>query len=122
LNSTYLIIDALDECVAGLPELLDFIVQTSSVSSYVKWVVSSRNWPDIEERLEKAGHKLRLSLELNTESGLDSLYKRMMQHISNSDDADLCRRTLALIAPSHVQDATTRHLQLRYVGISHRAG
>jgi len=89
LNSTYLIIDALDECVAGLPELLDFIVQTSSVSSYVKWVVSSRNWPDIEERLEKAGHKLRLSLELNTESGLDSLYKRMMQHISNSDDADL---------------------------------
>lgn len=67
LNSTYLIIDALDECVTDLPKLLDFIVQKSSVSR-VKWIVSSRNWPDIEERLERAGHKVRLCLELNAES------------------------------------------------------
>jgi len=32
LNTTYLIVDALDECVADLPKLLDFIVQKSSVS------------------------------------------------------------------------------------------
>jgi hypothetical protein len=68
LNSIYLIIDALDECVADLPKLLDFIVQKSFVSPRVKWIVSSRNWPDIEERLERAGHKVRLCLELNTES------------------------------------------------------
>jgi NACHT domain/Heterokaryon incompatibility protein (HET) len=68
LNSTYLIIDALDECVADLPKLLDFIVEKSSVSPRVKWIVSSRNWPDIEERLERAGHKVRLCLELNEES------------------------------------------------------
>jgi len=68
LNSTYLIIDALDECVVDLPKLLDFIVQKSPVSPRVKWIVSSRNWPDIEERLERAGHKVRLCLELNTES------------------------------------------------------
>ena len=67
LNSTYLIIDALDECVADLPKLLDFIVQKSFVSPRVKWIVSSRNWPDIEERLERAGHKVRLCLELNSE-------------------------------------------------------
>jgi NACHT domain/Heterokaryon incompatibility protein (HET) len=67
LNSTYLIIDALDECVTDLPQLLDFIAQKSSVSR-VKWIVSSRNWPDIEERLERAGHKVRLCLELNAES------------------------------------------------------
>jgi len=67
LNSTYLIIDALDECVADLPKLLDFIAQKSSVSR-VKWIVSSRNWPDIEERLERAGYKVRLCLELNAES------------------------------------------------------
>src|SRR5204862_6210542 len=60
LNSTYLIVDALDECVADLPKLLDFIVQASSVSPRIKWIVSSRNWPDIAERLEKAGHKVRL--------------------------------------------------------------
>ena len=68
LNSTYLIIDALDECVADLPKLLDFIVQQSCVSPRVKWIVSGRNWPDIEERLERAGRKVMLSLELNAES------------------------------------------------------
>ncbi len=54
LNSTYLIINALDECVADLPKLLDFIVQQSSTSPHVKWIISSRNWPDINERLERA--------------------------------------------------------------------
>jgi hypothetical protein len=68
LNTTYLIIDALDECITDLPKLLDFVVKQSSASSRVKWIVSSRNWPDIEERLERAGHKVRLSLELNAES------------------------------------------------------
>ncbi|KAF2730453.1 WD40 repeat-like protein [Polyplosphaeria fusca] len=67
LKSVYLVIDALDECVTDLPKLLDFIVQTSSVSSRVKWIMSSRNWPDIEERLEQAGDKVRLSLELNAD-------------------------------------------------------
>jgi hypothetical protein len=68
LNSTYVIIDALDECVVDLPKLLGFIVQISSVSSRVKWIVSSRNWPNIEEQLERAGHKVGLCLELNAKS------------------------------------------------------
>jgi NACHT domain/Heterokaryon incompatibility protein (HET) len=167
LRSTYLIVDALDECVAGLPKLLDFIVQKSSVSPHVKWIVSSRNLPDIEGRLKRAGHKMTLCLELNAKSistavsiyirykvlqlaqrkeyndktrdavldylfsnanntflwvalvcqnlekisrwnlftklnafppGLDSLYERMMEQICNSDDAELCKGILALIA------------------------
>ncbi|KAI9662762.1 MAG: hypothetical protein M1829_006157 [Trizodia sp. TS-e1964] len=65
LNSTYMIIDALDECVVGLPKLLDFIFQKSSMSPRIKWIVSSRNWPGIEERLERARHKMGLCLELN---------------------------------------------------------
>ena len=180
LNSTFLIIDALDECVVDLPRLLDFIVQQSSVSSGVKWIVSSRNWPNIEEQLERAGQKVRFSLELNAESistavsvfirhkvrqlaqrkkyddktqdavldylyssandtflwvalvcqnlervsrwnvhaklkafppGLNALYERMMEHISNSDDADLCKRVLASIAivyrPIALKELTT---------------
>lgn len=167
LNSTYLIIDALDECVADLPKLLDFIAQKSAIFSRVKWIVSSRNFPDIEEQLERAGHKVELSLELNAESvstavsifieqkvsqlaqekrydkktrdavlehlasnandtflwvalvcqnleatskrnvlkkleslppGLESLYQRMLQQISRSDDAELCKQMLASIA------------------------
>ncbi|KAM6516651.1 hypothetical protein FALCPG4_014829 [Fusarium falciforme] len=68
LNSTCLIIDALDECVTDLPQLLDLIVKKSSESPRVKWIVSSRNWPNIEEQLETAGQKVRLCLELNEKS------------------------------------------------------
>jgi archaellum biogenesis ATPase FlaH len=167
LTTTYLIVDALDECVTDRPKLLDFIAKQSSVSSRVNWVVSSRNWPDIEAQLERAEHKARISLELNAESvagavavfiqlkvdqlarekqykaevrdavlqhlttnandtflwvalvcqelkktanrhvlrklamfppGLDDLYKRMMQQMSQSDDAETCRCVLALTA------------------------
>ncbi|GKT46337.1 vegetative incompatibility protein HET-E-1 [Colletotrichum spaethianum] len=38
----------------------------SFASSRVKWIASSRNWPEIEAHLERAGHKL--SLELNAGS------------------------------------------------------
>ena len=65
LNTTWLAIDALDECMIDLENLLDLIAQTSSTSTPVKWVVSSRNWPSIEERLGRAGQKVTLSLELN---------------------------------------------------------
>jgi hypothetical protein len=167
LNTTHLVIDALDECVSNLPKLLSFITKHISTSSRVKWIVSSRNWPDIETQLERAERKVRLSLELNAESvaaavnifirrkvdrlaqdkqykeelrhnvlqhltlnandtflwvalvcqdlrvtanrhvlkklalfppGLDALYERMMQQISESDDAKICRFVLASTA------------------------
>ncbi|KAH7114689.1 NACHT domain-containing protein [Dactylonectria macrodidyma] len=68
LKSTFLIIDALDECVTDLPHLLNLIVEKSSESPHVKWIVSSRNWLNIEEQLETAGQKVRLCLELNEKS------------------------------------------------------
>ncbi|CAG9950570.1 unnamed protein product [Clonostachys rosea f. rosea IK726] len=68
LDSTFLIIDALDQCVSDLPHLLDLIVEKSSESPRVKWVVSSRNWPNIEEQLETVGQKVKLCLELNERS------------------------------------------------------
>ncbi|XP_014562143.1 hypothetical protein COCVIDRAFT_84634 [Bipolaris victoriae FI3] len=171
LRNIYLVIDALDECVTDLPKLLDFIAKQSSTSTSTsstcnKWIVSSRNWPDIEEQLGKTERNVPLSLELNADSvsaavgifiqhkvfhlaqqkkydektrdavlerlisnandtflwvalvcqdlqttarrnvlkklglfppGLDALYKRMMQRISVSDDATLCKQVLALI-------------------------
>jgi hypothetical protein len=63
LNSTYLIIDALDEYMTDLLRLLDF-VQKSSASSRVKWIVFSRNKIDIKQRLQLKGFGIRLSLKL----------------------------------------------------------
>ena len=68
LGSTYLVIDALDECRADLPQLLDFIAQTSDIAPGIKWVISSRKWPDIEEKLQGSRQKMTLCLELNPES------------------------------------------------------
>ncbi|KAK4864635.1 hypothetical protein LT330_009630 [Penicillium expansum] len=69
LKDTYFIVDALDECTTGLSLLVDLIAQASSSgNSRVKWIVSSRNWPIIEEHFEVATQKTRLSLELNATS------------------------------------------------------
>ncbi|KAK4168585.1 beta transducin-like protein HET-D2Y [Cladorrhinum sp. PSN259] len=68
LKPTYLVIDALDECIDDLPRLLEFIVGMSSTFPRVKWIVSSRNWPGIERDLNEATWKARLCLELNEAS------------------------------------------------------
>ncbi|CAG7985254.1 unnamed protein product [Penicillium salamii] len=78
LPSTYLIIDALDECITGLPSLLDLITQVSSAYPQIKWIVSSRNWPDIEERLDTA-HTSPISLELN-EASVSEAVRKFIQH------------------------------------------
>ncbi|KAF4824800.1 Vegetative incompatibility protein HET-E-1 [Colletotrichum siamense] len=69
LKRVYLIIDALDECETNLTQLLRLVVQlSSSSSSSMRLIVSSRNWPIIEEALGDATQKTRLSLELNRQS------------------------------------------------------
>jgi hypothetical protein len=82
LETTYLIIDALDECTVDRKKLLCFIAHNSSLSSRVKWLVSSRNWPPIEEGLDEAKSKVRLCLELNAEfvSAAVSIYIRHKVH------------------------------------------
>ncbi|KAL3587726.1 hypothetical protein FPOAC2_13625 [Fusarium poae] len=163
VDGAILIVDALDECKTNRHQLLDFITKPSRV----KWIVSSRNWPGIEEKLDNLEQKVRLRLELNQDSiskavnnyigykveklaglknydketrdavqrhlvgnadgtflwvalvcqeladskvrkrhtldtlksfppGLDPLYKRMVEHISDSKDADRWKDTLAL--------------------------
>jgi hypothetical protein len=68
LQSAYFLVDALDECDSNLSELLDLISRCSSVGPGIKWVISSRNLPGIESCLASANHKMRLSLELNSDA------------------------------------------------------
>ncbi|KAK0703385.1 hypothetical protein B0T26DRAFT_658964 [Lasiosphaeria miniovina] len=62
LKATYLVVDALDECIVDLPKLLDFVVRISS--SRVKWLLTSRNEITIERKLRSDDTRTRLSLEL----------------------------------------------------------
>lgn len=85
LVRTYLVIDALDECVAGLPKLLELVVLTSTMSPCVKWIVSSRNWTEIERYLGSREQSLQLSLELNATSistAVDSYIQHKVSHIA----------------------------------------
>ncbi|KAH7154698.1 hypothetical protein DER46DRAFT_628522 [Fusarium sp. MPI-SDFR-AT-0072] len=59
----YIFIDDLDECETGLPQLKDFIVESTATTGHVKWIVSSRNRYEIDQQLHL--HASLLSLELN---------------------------------------------------------
>jgi hypothetical protein len=66
LPMTYLLVDALDECVSGLPELLNIITDDRlSKPSRTKWLVTSRNLPDIERYLHQDPVGVKISLELS---------------------------------------------------------
>lgn len=66
LNTVFLLIDALDECDSGMCELLDWIIKESSEdSTRAKWLLSSRDYPEIKERLCSRSSSLCLSLEFN---------------------------------------------------------
>ncbi|KAK1252624.1 hypothetical protein MKX08_003811 [Trichoderma sp. CBMAI-0020] len=69
LTNAHLLIDALDECVSGREQLLDLVVENLSTSSRVKWILSSRNWPEIERRLAdlEGLERISLSLEVNAD-------------------------------------------------------
>ncbi|PSN59073.1 hypothetical protein BS50DRAFT_660890, partial [Corynespora cassiicola Philippines] len=81
-GTRYFVIDALDVCFTDLPKLLDFIVQMSSTSSRVKWIMFSRSWLNIEERLERAKDEVRLSLELNADSVSTAVYFYITHKVS----------------------------------------
>ncbi|KAM0449365.1 hypothetical protein ACHAO4_007712 [Trichoderma viride] len=90
LKDAILIVDALDECVEGLPLLLNFLSHASS-SSRAKWIVSSRNWPVIEENLDTAIQGVRLCLELNETSvstAVQAYIKHKMQELTEKKGYD----------------------------------
>jgi hypothetical protein len=94
LETTYLVVDALDECVADLPKLLDLIVRTSTSSPRVKWLVSSRNENHIEEKLKSVGDEAKLSLELkqNAEQvarSVDAYIDHKLSCLGSLGEADL---------------------------------
>jgi hypothetical protein len=81
LKSTYLIVDALDECQSTLAQLLDLIVRNASdSSSRVKWLVSSRHRLDIEQRLRLEKGQIELDLEENVQNQVSHAVNTYIDH------------------------------------------
>lgn len=68
LGRVYFVIDALDECKReepGLVQLLNLITETAK-NDKVKWLLSSRNEPEIKPFLGKDTTNVQISLEVNS--------------------------------------------------------
>jgi hypothetical protein len=66
LATTYLLVDALDECDSGRSALLRIITDNRlAPPSRVKWLVTSRNLPQIEQELQSDTVGIRVSLEIS---------------------------------------------------------
>ncbi|KAI0902710.1 hypothetical protein F4823DRAFT_426032 [Ustulina deusta] len=88
-QTTYLIIDALDECLEGQHGLLKWIADLSS--SHIRVLVSSRNWRLIESGLSNATQKVLLQLELNADSistSMDHYIDYKAAELATSKDLD----------------------------------
>ncbi|KAH6898095.1 hypothetical protein B0T10DRAFT_431808 [Thelonectria olida] len=66
VQDAILVVDALDECTRNRDRLIKLIIELSG-SGCAKWIISSRNWPEIEDQLWNT-QKVRVQLELNSES------------------------------------------------------
>lgn len=89
----YFFINALDECVKDLEKLLAFIILKLSLSSRVKWILTSRNYTNIEQRLRLDNSGARLSLEL----------KENAAQVSRAVDAYIDHRLMELEQIQHDQ-------------------
>lgn len=58
------VIDALDECTEGREDLIQLIIDLSKTGK-AKWIMSSRNWPEIKEHLGDVEGLSSVRLELN---------------------------------------------------------
>jgi hypothetical protein len=110
LPRTYLLIDALDECGEGLLQLLDTITDESfAAKSRVKWLVASRNRPDIAERLRPDDSRMKISLELNSRDvtrAVNAFIDAKVQVLSLQKQYDLVLREKVRITLSERSEAT----------------
>jgi hypothetical protein len=93
LPPTYLLIDALDECSFGLPDLLHIITDKSvGRQSRVKWLVTSRNIPEIEWYLHPDPLDVKVSLEIkasHVSSAVAAFVKYKVQRLAAVHTYDL---------------------------------
>jgi hypothetical protein len=85
LDKTYILVDALDECVQDQDKLLKLILQETKDLPHVKWIISSRNHVEQRTRLVDSQSILSLELQENADlvSGAISAY--ISDRISNTE-------------------------------------
>ncbi|KAJ4126959.1 hypothetical protein NW768_008580 [Fusarium equiseti] len=75
------VIDALDECSDDRERLIELVTQFSSTSKS-RWIVSSRNWPEIEAQLDGVATN-RVNLELNHSSIAEAVRRFITRRVDD---------------------------------------
>ncbi|RBR14463.1 uncharacterized protein FIESC28_07699 [Fusarium coffeatum] len=94
------VVDALDECLEDRERLIELVTRFYSTSK-AKWIVSSRNWPEIEAQLDGVMTN-RVHLELNHSSIAEAVQRFIIRRVE-----DLAKRKRYT---ESTRDAVLQHL------------
>ena len=99
-NDCTFVVDALDECSEDREHLIELLTRVS-LTTKSKWIVSSRNWPEIEAQLDVVTCD-RVHLELNHNSIADAVQRFITRR---ADDLAKTKRYT-----QSIQNTVRRHL------------
>ncbi|KAL6694810.1 hypothetical protein J3F84DRAFT_399789 [Trichoderma pleuroticola] len=97
LENACLIVDALDECESDRKKLLDLIIESTSVAPQVKWILSSRHFPDIEAKLRSCQTSAVIDLESNAtlvSESVDAYIRCRTHQLSLIEDNEVLQEQL----------------------------
>ncbi|PCD34690.1 hypothetical protein AU210_007287 [Fusarium oxysporum f. sp. radicis-cucumerinum] len=90
MQNAVLVVDALDECKSGRDRLITLIGDLSRSCS-ARWIISSRNWPEIARGLRDTKGLVPLELENNTElvaGAVQAYIQTRVDHLGKNWDND----------------------------------
>ena len=86
LSPVYFIVDALDECEQGLPDLIQLISTSLTISNKVKWLVSSRPTVELKNQ-DTAGSLLELDAQ-RLKDPVDAYIKHKLSTLKTKEGYD----------------------------------
>ncbi|EXK38479.1 hypothetical protein FOMG_06060 [Fusarium oxysporum f. sp. melonis 26406] len=90
MQNAVLVVDALDECKSGRDRFI-MLIGDLSCSCSARWIISSRNWPEIARGLRDTQGLVPLELENNTElvaGAVQAYIRTRVDHLGKNWDND----------------------------------
>ncbi|KAI8721644.1 NACHT domain-containing protein [Fusarium sp. LHS14.1] len=103
LGDIVIIVDALDECVTGIHQLLDLVIRLPSKTPRVKWIVSSRNESEVEQHFDEFMEAPILRIELGTSSEAASFRTYLQSRVDELAEAQCYDKETKMVVKFHLE-------------------
>ncbi|WAO86263.1 NACHT domain-containing protein [Fusarium falciforme] len=103
LGDIVIIVDALDECMIGIHQLLNLVAKFSSETPRVKWIVSSRNESDIEQHFDEFMEDPILRIELGASSEAASFRTYLQSKVDELAEAQCYGKETKMAVKLHLE-------------------